>query len=126
MTKDKRQIFLEQFLGLYGVDKIEITKFDKDKIDGIAIYLDDDDTQEFSWHMTEDKVPSDDLIELIQIIKNNGFNRTDKVTVSPDELFEKTEWTDRNKFDKTFDELFEVEVKMIDDGEETDSYFMHD
>ena len=45
---------------------------------------------------------------------------------SAEELFEKTEWTDRNKFDKTFEELFEVEVKMIDDGEETDSFFIHD
>lgn len=126
MTTNKRQIFLEQFLGLYGVDEIKITEIDKDKINGIAIYLDEDATQEFSWQMSEDKVPSDDLIELIQIIKNNGFNRTDKVTVSPDELFEKTGWKDRNKFDNTFEELFEVEVKMIDDGEETDSYFMHD
>lgn len=126
MKTDKRQIFLEQFLGLYGVDEIKITEIDKDKINGIAIYLDEDATQEFSWQMSEDKVPSDDFIELIQIIKNNGFNRTDKVTVSPDELFEKTGWKDRNKFDNTFEELFEVEVKMIDDGEETDSYFMHD
>lgn len=126
MTTDNRQKFLCSYLGLYGVDNIEITEFDKAKICGIAIYLDDEDTQEFCWHMTEDNVPSDDLIELIQIIKNNEFNRTDKVIVSADELFEKTEWTDRNKFDKTFDELFEVEVKMIDDGEETDSFFMHD
>lgn len=126
MTTDKRQNFLRSFLGLYGVENIEITKFDKEKICGIAIYLDDEDTQEFCWHVTEDNVPSDDLIELIQIIKNNEFNRTDKVIVSADELFEKTEWTDRNKFDKTFDQLFEVEVKMIDDGEETDSFFMHD
>jgi len=126
MTTDKRQKFLNTFLGLYGVDNIEITEFDKEKICGIAIYLDDENTQEFCWHMTEDNVPSDDLIELIQIIKNNEFNITDKVIVSPDELFKKTKWTDRNKFDKTFDELFEVEVKMIDDGEETDSFFMHD
>ena len=126
MTTDKRRIFLEQFLGLYEVDKIEITALDEEKICGIAIYLNDVDTQEFCWHITEDDVPSNDLIELIQIIRKNEFNKIDKLIVSAEELFEKTEWTDRNKFDKTFEELFEVEVKMIDDGEETDSFFIHD
>lgn len=46
--------------------------------------------------------------------------------MSPDELFEKTKWTDRSQFDKTLEELFAIEVKMINDGEETDSFFMHD
>lgn len=126
MTTDKRRIFLEHFLGLYEVDKIEITELDEEKICGIAIYLNDVDTQEFCWHITEDDVPSNDLIELIQIIRKNEFNKIDKLIVSAEELFEKTEWTDRSKFDKTFEELFEVEVKMIDDGEETDSFFIHD
>jgi hypothetical protein len=123
---DKRQIFLEHFLGLYGVDEIKITKFANDKICGLAIYPDENDAQEFCWHITEDKVPSEELINLIEIIKYNRFNETDKVTVSADRLFEKTEWMDRDKFDKIFNELFQIEVRMIDDGEETDSFFMHD
>jgi len=92
---------------------------------GTAIY-DDQSRQDFCWHMTEKQVPADELIELIQVVKKNSFNKTDKIIVSADKLFEKLGWTDRTKFNNTFDELFDVEVKMLDDGEETDSYFMHD
>jgi hypothetical protein len=126
MIIDKRQIFLDHFLGLYGVDKVEINNVDTDKIYGIANYLDEDETQEFCWHMTEENVPSEDLIQLIKIIKDNKFNRTDKIIVTADTIYEKSGWTNRSKFNITYDKLFEIEVKMIDDGEETDSYFIHD
>ena len=130
MPTTKRQIFLNSFLRLYGVVKVELLHADTDKITGTAIYFDDTpdnpERQDFCWHMTEDKVPSDELIELIQIIHTNKFNQGDKVTVSPDELFLKTSWSDREKFNMVFDELFEVEVRMVDDGEETDGFFMHD
>ena len=126
MSVHRRQIFLESFLSLYGVGKVEITKFDFDKVIGIAIHDDNGDTQEFCWYMQEDKVPSNDLLEMIQLIKRNNYNKTDKIIISPDELYKQLAWSDKTRFDKTYDELFEVEVKMIDDGEETDSFFMHD
>ncbi len=126
MITDKRHIFLEHFLGLYEVDKVEITKADIDKIFGNAIYFDDDEKQEFCWHISEQNVPSDDLIQLIKVIKDHKFNRTDKIIVTADTIFEKSGWTDRSKFNSTYDKLFDIEVKMIDDGEETDSYFIHD
>ncbi|MBL0032997.1 MAG: hypothetical protein IPP27_12795 [Bacteroidetes bacterium] len=66
------------------------------------------------------------LMELIKIITENNFNNTDKIIVSADTLFEKSAWTDRLKFDLAFDKLFDIEVKMIDDGKETDSFYMHD
>lgn len=126
MITDKRQLFLEHFLGLYEVDKVEITNADSDKIFGNAIYLDDDDKQEFCWHVSEQNVPMDDLIQLIEVIKDNKFHRTDKIIVDADKIFEKSGWADRTKFNMTYDILFDIEVKMIDDGKETDSYFIHD
>ena len=126
MTVDRRQIFLEHFLGLYEVDKVEITNATTDKIYGNAIYLDDDDKQEFCWHVSEQNVPTEDLIQLIKVIKDNKFNRTDKIVVTADMIFKKSGWTDRTKFNFTYDNLFQIEVKMIDNGEETDSYFLHD
>ena len=126
MITDKRQIFLEHFLGLYEVDKVEITHVDTDKISGKAIYLDDYDRQEFCWHIAEQNVPTDDLVQLIKVIKENKFYRTDKIIVDADTIFEKSGWADRTKFNMTYDKLFDIEVKMIDDGEETDSYFIHD
>ncbi|MBK8482778.1 MAG: hypothetical protein IPL31_00080 [Saprospiraceae bacterium] len=126
MTTDKRQIFLEHFLGLYGVEKVEITNADTDKIYGVSRYLDEDEKQEFCWHVTEHNIPSDELIQLIKVIKDNKFNRTDKIIVTADTIFEKSGWTNRTKFNSNYDKLFDIEVKMIDDGEETDSYFIHD
>ena len=126
MTVDRRHKFLDLFLGFFGVDKVEITKSDTDKIYGIAIYLDGADEQEFCWHMTEQNVPSDDLIQLIYIVKDNKFIRTDKIIVTADTMFGKSGWTDRTKFNLFYDKLFDIEVKMIDNGEETDSYFIHE
>lgn len=126
MIIDKTQIFLDHFLGLYGVDKVEITNVEKDKIYGIAIYLDDEKKQDFCWHITEQNIPSDDLVQLIKIIKDNKFNRTDIILVTANTIFEKSGWIDRTKFNLIYDQLFEIEVKMIDGGEETDSYFIHE
>lgn len=126
MITDKRQTFLDNFLGLYGADKVEITKSDTDKIYGIAIYFDDEDEQEFCWHITEKNVPLDDLIQMIKIIKDNKFIRTDKIIVTADTIFKKSGWTNRTKFNLIYDKLFDIEVKMLDNGEETDSFFIHD
>jgi hypothetical protein len=126
MNTHKRQIFLEHFLALYGVDTVEITGVGVDKIFGVAHYMVENENQEFCWYMTEDNTPSDDLIELIDLIKENKFNLTDQIIATEDEIFEKSRWADRIKFDSTYYKLFSIEVKMIDDGEETDSYFIHD
>jgi hypothetical protein len=126
MNIDKRQVFLEHFLKLFEVDRVEITNAEIDKIFGHALYLKDDDKQEFCWHMTEQNAPTDDIIHLIAVIKDNKYNRTDKIIVSADTVFEKTGWSDRVKFNIHYEKLFDIEVKMIDDGKETDSYFIHD
>jgi hypothetical protein len=109
-----------------GVDNVEITKSETDKIYGIAIYSDDEDIQQFCWHVTEQNLPSDDLIQIMNLIKDNNFIRIDKLIVTEDELFKKSGWTDSSKFNITYRKLFDIEVKMIDDGKETDSYFIHD
>jgi len=125
MQSNNRQIFLNSFLRLFGVDKIELKDVSLQKITGTAIY-DDEGRQDFCWNIAEDKVPSDDLIELIKIIYKKRDSQIDKIKETSDELFLKTGWTDREKFNEVFAELFKVEVKMIDDGEETDSFFIHD
>ncbi|MEZ5013063.1 MAG: hypothetical protein R2794_02110 [Chitinophagales bacterium] len=125
MITHKRQIFLEHFLGLYGVDRVEITRPTIHEIYGYAIYTDNDNRQEFCWHMSEEGVPTDDLIQLINVIKSNGFNQSDKIIVSANTIFEKSGWTDREIFNIAYDTLFEIEVKMIDDGIETDAYYLH-
>jgi hypothetical protein len=72
--------------------------------------------------MSEQNVPTDDRI---QLTKDNKFNRTDKIIATADTIFQKY-GTDRTQFNITYDKLFDIEVKMIDNGEETGSYFIHD
>src|SRR6476620_5757538 len=123
----KRQKFLEEFLKLYRVEKVEYTQVDDDKIIGTAIYdtNDSEEKQEFCWHMSEEKLPSESTLKLIQTINENGWCDIDKITVSEKELFQKLKWNDEKLFNEAFAELFDVEIKMVDNGKETDSFFVH-
>jgi len=127
VKKVKRLKFLKHFLKLFGVESIEYSKFETGKICGTAVYdpNDTEEQQDFCWYITEENVPSDDVFELIEIIIFNDYNKTDLIIVPADEIFEKTGWHDRNKFNQAFDKLFEIEIKMVDNGKETDSYFLH-
>ena len=123
----KRQKFLEEFLKLYRVEKVEYKQVDDDKIIGTAVYdtNDSEEKQEFCWHMSEEKLPSESTLKLIQTINENGWCDIDKITVSAKELFQKLKWNDEKLFNEAFAELFDVEIKMLDNGKETDSFFVH-
>ena len=125
MQADKRQILLRNFFRLFDIDKVELTKVDIDKILGTAIYNDNEE-QDFCWHMTEENIPFDDLNFLIKIIVDNKLNRNDKIIANETEIFIKSGWTERSKFDKVYNQLFDIEIKMVDNGKESDSFFMHD
>ena len=127
IEKTYRQKFLEEFLKFYKVCKVEYNFINDYKISGIAIYdLNDlDERQEFCWHMDEENVPRKEVFEIINIINENGWCDVDKITISENELFDKLGWPNRTLFDRHFEKLFEVEIKMVDNGEETDSFFVH-
>ncbi len=124
--KTYRQLFLEEFLKLYSVKYIDYKLIENDGIGGIAIYDFDDpeEIQEFYWLMKDENVPSKECFELIKIINQNKWCDIDKIIVSEKKLYEVSKM-EKTTFEKAFDELFEVEIRMIDDGEETDSFFVH-
>lgn len=123
----KRKIVLEEFLRLYSVRIVEYNQITKDEIHGTAIYdsNDPEERQDFCWHMTEENVPSDDSVEIMKIINQNKWCDIDKIIVAEDYLFEITRWSDRARFDKAFDEIFDVYINMVDDGLESDAFFVH-
>ncbi|MFH4966539.1 hypothetical protein V8G69_16175 [Gaetbulibacter sp. M235] len=125
MTESKRLNFLKSFLKLYGVEKIVLTKETVDSISGIAIYdeTDPDERQEFIWHKPESEVPSPQLNILIEKIVAEKWHNGDKISEHIEEL-EFNEFDNLTK-EKILNELFDVEIRMIDDGEESDSYFVH-
>jgi len=125
MNESKRLNLLKSFLKLYEVEKIELTNETADSISGIAIYdeSDPEERQEFIWHKTENEVPSAELNILIEKIVAKKWNNGDKITKDIAEI-EFVEFDNETKNRMEF-ELFEINVKMVDDGEETDSYFVH-
>ena len=125
MNESKRLNLLKSFLKLYEVEKIELTKETADSISGIAIYDESvpEEKQEFIWHKTENEVPSAELNILIENIVAEKWHNGDKITKDIAEM-EFIEFDNETKNRMEF-ELFEINVKMVDDGEETDSYFVH-
>ena len=128
MQTIRRHNFLNKYLRLLGADHIKFTKFELTRVHGTVIYDPDDpeEQQDFCWHMIEENVPSDKVIEVIDIIKENNYFDIDKVVVPWTEIFTKSTENNYETFLATVVELVDVRVQMVDDGEETDSYFIHD
>jgi len=126
MNETKRLKFLKSYLKLFGVEKIELTNETLESISGIAIYedeIDPEDRQEFIWHKTESEVPSAELKILIEKIVAEKWHNGDKISEHIEEL-DFTEFDNSTK-EKILNELFEVRIRMIDNGEQTDSYYVH-
>jgi len=125
MQESKRLNFLKSYLKLYGVEKIELINETADSISGIAIYdeSDPEERQEFIWHKSENEDPSGDLNILIEKIVTEKWHNGDKITKDIDEM-EFVEFDNETKCKMEY-ELFEIIIKMVDDGEETDSYWVH-
>ena len=125
MNESKRLNFLRSYLKLYSVERIELTNETADSISGIAIYdeSDPEERQEFIWHKTENEVPSAELNILIEKIVAEKWHNGDKIWAE----IEKMQFAEFNNLtrDKILDELFDVRIRMVDDGEETDSYWVH-
>jgi hypothetical protein len=125
MNESKRLNLLKSYLKLYGVEKIELTNETAESISGIAIYdeSDPEERQEFIWHKTENEIPSSELNILIEKIVEEKWHNGDKIIKDIAEM-EFVEFDNETKNRMEF-ELFEINVKMVDNGEETDSYFVH-
>ena len=125
MSKSNRLNFLKSYLKLYGVEKIELTNETVNSISGIAIYDENDleERQEFIWHKSEKEIPSPELNILIEKIVAEKLHNGDKISEYIVEL--EFEEFDNSTKDKILTELFDIRIRMVDDGEETDSYFVH-
>jgi hypothetical protein len=127
IEKTYRLEFLEEFLKLYGVSEVKYNLITIEKVYGTAIYVLDDpeEIQQFCWSMNESNVPPIQVLDIIKVVNENNWCDIDKIIVPEDELFEKIGWKDRQLFDKYYDLLFEVDIRMVDDGEETDGFWVH-
>lgn len=121
----KRQEFLTSFLGALGAKTIIWSSIELDKIFGTVVYdqNDPEERQNFVWYMTEDRVPSKNTKTILDFLSQNRLIDIDKIVIPIDQIH--IDFIVPEDFEDALNELFGVEVKMVDNGVETDSYFLH-
>ena len=129
----KRIEFLIEFLGALGAESIEWDQEINNYISGKVIYdkTDPEEMQFFCWHKSETEAPSNSAYNLASLLNKNKLLSIDQITISRKELRLKYNElyslnTTEQEFSVILEELEMVEVPMVDDGEETDAYFIHE
>jgi len=119
---------LNHFLNLLGAEDIVYIKFETYNVFGTVVNdkNNKEEQQDFCWHTTEENVPSEKVIDIINTIKANKFIAIDKISVSWTEIFALSKENNFESFMSSVHELLNVEIKMIDNGIETDSFFIHE
>ena len=74
--------------------------------------------------MDKKEAPNEDVTTLLKHIKENGLLNGDKLTVPIAEI--EVANMDEGAKGIAFDKLFSVFVNMVDEGEEPDSFFIHE
>lgn len=102
-------------------------------ISGTVIYEvgDPEETQDFVWHRSETDVPNIDVFNLVTLIRKHNLLSIDRLTVTRPELRRKynTEYgvcLTETEFASVLESLEGIEVPMVDEGRETDAYFIHE
>ena len=128
-----RKIFLKEFLGALGAINIKYSKETNDYIIGTVIYdkNDSEEIQEFCWNIREDKTPTVGVLNLAKLINEEKLLDIDKISIPRDELLEKYNnkykvSLSQDSFNKILEELESIKVVMLDNGKETDIYFIHE
>lgn len=129
----RRREFLQEFLGALGASEIRWQEEATDKISGTVIYEVDnpEEVQDFVWHKSEKDAPSLDVLNLAKLIRKYDLLSIDRLTVTRPELRRKynSEYglqLAEQEFRRVLESLEDIEVPMIDDGRETDAYFIHE
>ncbi len=118
--------YLDSFFNLFEA-KVRITQFKEEQFSGMLKWENDDVTQDFKWYNIFSNEALVILKELCDLIKKYKLNDNDTIIITERELRSKLtsfNW-DNNKIEKGIDALISISIKMVDDGEETDSFFMH-
>lgn len=116
--------FLHSFFDIYHACIIEIQGL-KDKVQGKVMYT-DGEIQEFVWHYSDlNQVPT--ATQLLDILKEKKWLHKDKVIISKCDMIKYLKHINWNNDDinNTILFLFSLRISLVDNGEETDSFFIH-
>lgn len=140
MENMSRLDFLGEFLGALGAESLRINKACEESIEGRAFFEndplanyyepDDDQGQDFIWHSKESAIPSHVACNIVALLNTNKLLDIDKLKVSRKELFtsylDKYEALEYHQFETGWEEVLGLVVNMVDDGKETDIFFIHE
>ena len=119
-------IFLDSFFSLFEA-KTEIIKIENNAVLGTVSWENEEDTQDFKWSKPFDDDTLIALTDLCVYLLKNELLVGDRIRIMEELLFERLKnvgWP-INKVKKAIDALMSLEIKMLDEGKETDSFFIH-
>jgi hypothetical protein len=142
----KRLTFLSNFLAALGAFQIEFTTVSDSMVEGTVIYPPDgidrscggmfeeweqEERQDFRWRATEADVPRKEVLLLVALIHYRRLLDIDKLRVDRAELRDLFNsfyrlTLDSEQFNAVLNELESIEVPMVDEGEESDIFFIHE
>lgn len=118
--------FLNSFFAFFNA-YIEGFRIQDNKIFGTLGWVGEEDKQDFSWSIVFDDSMLLKLKLLCDFLQEHSLIEGDKILISETELkkqLAKLNWN-LQEADEQINNLCNIEIKMIDDGEETDSFFIH-
>jgi hypothetical protein len=127
MNNTIKEEALKSFFGLFDAQILIKTRETENNIIGTLNWIDEEDIQDFKWYNIFNDETLIILKEICDFIKSNGLNDNDKIIITEKDLRNKlkaSSWTN-NEIEKGIDSIMSISVKMVDEGEETDSFFLH-
>ena len=119
-------LFLNSFFKIFDA-KLDITGIVNNAVYGTLNWEDEDDEQDIKWTKSLNDKDIELLTELCDFLLHNKLVRGDKINVAEDSLLEKllaNDWT-IEKAKRAIECLMDLEVKMLDNDKETDSFYIH-
>lgn len=83
--------------------------------------------QNFVHFIKNKDLEYENMITLCSYLYNKNLIDADRIIISEEQILENAKELGWNydQMQKTVDDLLSIEIKMIDEGEETDSFFIH-
>lgn len=126
MENNSIKKFLTSFFILLGA-YVKEYKIEGEKILGTVAWRGEESHQCFSWvvDFSEDVLLKMTL--LCDFLTENNFIEGDKIIIQPSELriFLENKGLNQKEAEYIVNNLCSINIKMIDDGQETDSFFIH-
>lgn len=122
--------FLKEYFAFFGAEILNINILGAE-VRGFLLWDDeeDDDCQEFVWYIDFNhlEINLTKVSEFCSELKKRRFIDGDKIIKNEETIFASLTANGWNKceIESSLDFLYSFEIKMIDNGVETDSFFIH-